>query len=744
MKKTNRIACILLAGTILAGTGFPLEGHFTASASEEAPHKTPAVNTGYSAYLADYTDVAYSSHSIRIDARNILTASEDTLQEDGCVTTTGTGTVTFGVTVPESGLYCILFDYYTLEDYGASIERSLLIDDALPFAEAEHLTLTRIWKDDREDSFEEDENGDQLRPQSVETFEKQRAYASDPSGYSEDPFLFYFSAGEHTITLKSLREKMKLEAITLTHQQEVPDYHHKKPDPAQIPAVESIRVEGEAVYRKSHASINAGTDSTSPLTSPQSSSNMLINIFGGSNWNKVGQWAEWEFWVEKAGWYQIDMRFLQNVNAGLFSTREILIDGELPFTEAGRVEFLYAGEWQQKTLGDQNGAYAFYFEEGRHTIRMRAVLGEWGSTLRALEEQINQLNIIYREILFVTGVSADPYRTYNFESLIPDTIKKIQEAENEVAELSEKVRSISGRANAYTGLLDRIAFQLSQMGEDPEEYIASNFSTFKTNIGSLSSQLATMKQQPLALDYILIQPYGSQPAEGEASFLARFGFSVSQFFWSFFRDYSIIGAGQERDASIVVWSSAGRDQTQILQQMIYDTFAEEKNISVSMQLVPPATLLPAVLARTGPDIALFNEAGRPVEFAVRGAVVDLTEMDDFREVAKRFTPEAMTPYTVGDRIYALPETQNIPVLFYRTDILSQLGVEVPKTWDDFYDVLSVLQRNNMNAGITMDMTSLCMLLFQRDGELYNEEGTRIVLDDNTGLSAFKQLCEFYT
>ena len=746
MKKINHIACFVLAGIILFGTHVPAKGGFTVYAAEQTTVQADKMEEKeYFAYLAKHSSSAHPQKTIRINALDYLETSEDTVVEDDGIITTGTGTVTFGVTVPESGLYNICFDYYSVEDYGSSIERTLLIDGKIPFLEAEHLTLTRIWKDDLIDnSFSIDENGDQMRPQSQETFEKQTVFAEDILGYSKGAFYFYFSAGDHTITLQSVREKMKLEAITLTQQPEISSYQIKEPEASQIPKTEPVRIEAERIYRKSHASLNATNDSTSPITSPQSSSNLLMNMFGGSNWNQVGQWVEWEFNIKTAGWYQIDFRFLQNINVGLFSTREIRIDEEVPFAEASQVTFLYDNKWQQKTLGDQNGAYAFYFDEGRHTIRLKAVLGEWENVLNELEGFINELNTIYREILFITGVSADPYRTYNFESLIPETIKKIQDAEIKMEKLSETVRKISGRSNSYTGLMDRIAFQLKQMGEDPEEYIASNFSTFKTNIGSLSSQLATMKQQPLALDYILIQPYGAQPMEGEASIFARFGFSISQFFWSFFRDYSVVGTGTESDESIVVWSSAGRDQTQILQQMIYNTFAKEKNVSVSMQLVPPATLLPAVLAGTGPDVALFNEAGRPVEFAVRGAVADLTKMDGYSEVAARFNEEAIVPYMVDDRVYALPETQNIPVLFYRTDIFAELELSVPKTWDDFYDILSVLQRNNMNAGVTMDMTSLCMLLFQKGGDLYNEEGTRILLDENAGLSAFKQLCEFYT
>ena len=745
MNKLKRCACGLIAGMMLFG-GWPLNEAVFATPSEETSvgeKNTSALQ--YSAYIAQYASAPRPQQAIRIEADDYIEASNGVVKENGCILTTGTDTVTFQVTVSEAGLYKMAFEFYTVEDYDSTIERSLYIDGALPFAEAEFLSFSRIWHDILKDgTFEADGNGDQLRPASEEIFEKQILYATDSSGYTPDAFDFYFSAGEHRITLQSVRESMKLEALILQQKSEPPAYQETLSEQLKASDATPIIIEAENIYRKSHVSVHSGTDSTSPLTSPQSSERMLINVLGGDNWLTVGQWIEWEFYVDTPGWYQIDCRYLQNVNAGLFSSREIMIDGELPFKEASEVKFHYGREWQVMSLGDENGAFAFYLDKGTHTLRMRAVLGEMAETLRNVENCVDLLNTIYREILFVTGVTADPYRTYNFKDVIPDTIQKIQEAVKTVRMLSTDIRNITGRSNSYTGLIDRLAFQLEQMAEDPEEYIASNFSTFKTNIGSLSSQLTTMKQQPLALDYITIQPYGSDLPTAEASFLSRFTFSFSQIIWSFFRDYSIISDGQGSNNTIVVWSSAGRDQTQILQQMILSDFAIKNDISVTMQLVPATTLLPAVLANNGPDVALFNESGRPVEFAVRGAVEDLSAMEDYDEVAARFLPAAVVPFSVGEKVYALPETQNIPILFYRKDILEELELSVPETWDDFYDMLSVLQKNNMNAGITMDLNGLCIFLYQMGGGLYNKEGTKILLDSNTGLAAFKKFCELYT
>lgn len=745
MMKLKRFVCALTALILLSGQAPYGKTALASSFEETSSGKTDSKAFSYSAYIAQYGSEPRPRQTYRIPGGSYIEASADVKREDGYAWTTASDTVTYQVAVSQAGIYNIAFEYVAAKGNGAPIERALYLDGELPFVEAENLTFTRIWRDLLTDNdFSADTNGDQLRPTSEEVLEEQIFYASDSSGYVQNAFDFYFSAGEHTITLKSIRETLKLKSILLTQKPDVPSYQETSATRPQNPDLNLIRIEAEKMLRKSHASVHAGNDSSSPLTEPQSSRNLLMNVLDGNSWMTPGQWVEWEFFVETAGQYQIDCRFLQNINIGLFSSREIMIDGKLPFREAAQIKFPYGREWQVKSLGDENGAFSFYLEEGCHTLRMRAVLGEMGDTLQKAEECVNQLNSIYREILFVTGVTADPYRTYNFTKIIPETIEKIKKAEKTVAALAEDIRSITGRSNSYTALLDRLAFQLNRMGEEPEEHIASNFSSFKTNIGSFSSLLSTMRKQPLTLDCIVLRPYGAELPKAESSVFSRLYFSFIQFLWSFFRDYSVMDAGQDIQNRVVVWSSAGRDQTQILQQMILEDFSPSRNTSVTMQLVPANTLLPAVLAGSGPDVSLFNESGRPVDFAVRGAVVDLTAMKDYSKVASRFLPASLVPFSVGEKVYALPETQSIPMLFYREDILSSLDLSVPETWDDFYEMLFVLQRNNMNAGITMDLNGLCIFLFQIGSRLYNEEGTKILLNTDEGLTAFKRFSELYT
>ena len=174
------------------------------------------------------------------------------------------------------------------------------------------------------------------------------------------------------------------------------------------------------------------------------------------------------------------------------------------------------------------------------------------------------------------------------------------------------------------------------------------------------------------------------------------------------------------------------------------------------------TLLQATLAGQGPDVALQVANGTngtvatsstgttassndlPVNYGLRSAVVDLTQFPDYEDVVKRFRESAVEPFMYDGALYALPETQSFEMMFYRKDILNELGIEIPKTWDDMKVVLSELSKNQMSLGMLPTELTFTRLLYQHDGELYNEDATASALDSDEAVNAFKTYCEFYT
>ena len=276
--------------------------------------------------------------------------------------------------------------------------------------------------------------------------------------------------------------------------------------------------------------------------------------------------------------------------------------------------------------------------------------------------------------------------------------------------------------------------------------ITVNFTTFKDNITSLGTAILNMSETKLDVDYIEVNSVGSKVPEDKASAFAKIWHEIKSFAASFVVDYDAVGdVYSDKDEGIVkVWIVTGRDQGTILKTMVDDTFTPESGVKVNVEIVDPTALLNAVVAGRGPDVVLSVGADQPVNYALRNAVEDLRQFEDCDEVLSVFYDSAYRAYEYNDGLYAIPETQTYNVMFYRKDILNELGIEIPKTWDDMKVVLSELSKNQMSLGMLPTELTFTSLLYQHDGELYNEDATASALDSDEAVNAFKTYCEFYT
>ena len=227
-------------------------------------------------------------------------------------------------------------------------------------------------------------------------------------------------------------------------------------------------------------------------------------------------------------------------------------------------------------------------------------------------------------------------------------------------------------------------------------------------------------------------------------------------FYSFIIDYNQIGNVAESDdgtdETITLWIGSGRDQANVIKAMIDETFTNETGVNVNVQLVDMSTLLRAELAGEGPDVAIqvANTNGiagavlntgndTPVNYGIRNAVLDLTQFDDLDEVTSRFSDAAMTAFSFDGAVYALPETITFPVMFYRKDILAELGMEVPQTWDEVKVAMTILSKNQMEFGMLPSEQIFAMLLYQNGGQYYSEDGSRSMLDSDVAVQHFQRI-----
>ena len=729
---------------------------------------TGAVRTGtYSGYLRDHagastprTDVEVGLYDYATEVGKAEVVSNYSGESQALLTDAGS-TVTWKVNVPQAGFYNIYMEYLLPQSRGVAAERSVMINGELPFDDAGNMVFSRIWTDGGEKRV--DNQGNEIRPTQVEIYDWQGAYCKDSMGYIADPYEFYFEQGENTITFVAVNEPMVLRKLKLTAIKEIKSYAEYA---ASLPAVSPSSVgltlneviEGEDSARRSESSLYAKYDRSSATTSPYSVTKTILNYTGGDAWKSAGQWIEWDINVPETGYYHITVKGRQNYSRGSVSGRMLMIDGEVPFKEVKEIAFDYQNDWECKTLGNDDGPFNFYLTAGKHTLRLEATLGEVGKVLEELEDCTFRLNKIYRTILVYTGATPDKYRDYKIQNVYPETILAMELEARRLYKAVDDMVAISGQKASQIATAQTLATQLERFVEKPEK-ITTEFTNFKDNITALGTSILELSEIRLDVDYIRVAGTDAKVKKDKSNFFKNTGHEIKSFVASFFVDYEAVGDVYDENAKgddkpLKVWVLTGRDQGTIMKALVDEEFTPQTGIKVNVQTVQAAAVLNAVMAGRGPDVLLSIGGDQPVNYALRGSAVDLTKFDGFEEVFSNFTPSSYAQYSLDGAVYGMPETQTFNVLFYRKDILEELELEVPNTWKELIEMFPTIQGNNMNMGMPSaagtattgsggDLNLYFTMLYQYGGDLYNEKGTKTIVNDDAGVDAFADYVKFY-
>ena len=718
----------------------------------------------YTDYLARHADAPKATSSVTVAATAYDAAATtakvrtETIEGKQALVTPDSGVVAWSVNIPADGLYSVEFEYYpVLSGRTTNIERAFRVDGVIPFKESRYLSMTKIWKLDlskgegTETGFEMDSNGNDVRPSMYEDPEWLTYTLCDSTGYYLYPFEYYLTAGTHVITITGAREECAFGSITFKPRDSVMTYEEyaaqneaKGYQPASKDAV--VRIQAEKPYATSSETVYPTYDRTSPISDPQDPSKIRLNTLGKqTTWQNMGEWVEYKLTVPESGLYSIVARFKQSEMEGTFVSRQLTIDGELPFAECQNLRFAYNEEFQSLPLNDGKSDFQFYFEAGReYTLRFEVVLGDMSSLIGEIQSSLTKLNDVYMKIKQITGAIPDQYRDYNFMDLIPQEMDTLVIEGRKLADFSARLEEIVGARSSNCATLEEIARISEKMGRDEDE-VAKNLESLKSNIGTLGTWMNNARMQPVEVDFFQVQSPDASLPQSNANFFQAIAFEVRQFIASFYTDYNSLGdAASQGNSTISVWVTTGRDQSQIVRQMINDMFTPETGVDVQLKLVASGTLLPATLAGEGPDVSYMAAASDPINYAIRSAVQKLNDFDTFDEVCSRFNSEALVPFTLYGDVYAMPETLTYYMLFYRQDIFSDLNIDVPTTWDDLKGILPVLQSQYMQVAMPKELEGFKLLFYQRGGELYADDGMRINLDSNLALDTFKELCDLFT
>ena len=727
----------------------------------------------YAEYLNAHSDANDATEGAQVDLFNYTSTGDVEVRSDyeGVSKALYTGTdsmVTWEVNVPKAGFYNLYMEYLIPESKGVPAERVVYINGEIPFEDARNISFTRLWADGGEPKV--DNQGNEIRPTQVEVYDWQRSFFRDDMGYVTAPYRFYLNQGTNQIGLLAENEPMVLSNMEVTAVQVMDTYDEYTAKQPQVNSSEEAKnylltVQGEDSSVRSESSLYAKYDRSSPTTYPNSVTNTVLNYVGGETWRSSGQWIEWDFEVPEDGYYNIMIKGRQNYARGSVSSRRVYIDGEVPFEELNELSFAYSNDWECKELGDEEGnPYQFYLTKGTHTIRLEATLGGLGSILEQLQNSTFRLNQIYRKILVYTGASPDRYRDYYIEKNFPEVMEAMDLESKRLYKLIDDTVAFSGQKADNIASAQTVAQQLERFCEKPQK-ITLEFTTFKDNVTALGTAALNMSDTKLDIDYLVISGTDVTPEKDKAGAFAKLWHEIKSFVASFFVDYNAVGDIYEDgtdEAIVKVWVMTGRDQGTILKSMVDDDFTPNTGVKVNVEIVDPGALLNAVLAGRGPNVVLSVGANQPVDFALRNAAEDLTQFEGWEEVLSHYSESSYEQYRLDGHIYGIPETQTFNVMFYRKDVLEEMELEVPNTWQELIEMFPTIQGNNLSIGIptatgssgsavattqiastAADLSMYFTLLYQYGGDMYNEAGTKTTVDDEAGIKAFDDYVRYF-
>lgn len=735
---------------------------YNVSTSDKVDLEKFKEHSDYHTYVNQFEE-NYPQSDITLEGSNYIDGTDVTILgsykgEENVIETLETSVVNYEVDLATAGFYQLEITYFPETTYSSSanIERGIMINGEYPFSGSNNVTFLRVWGS--KESIKKDIFGNDIRPSQIEIPQWMNSLVKDNSGYITEPFLFHFEKGINTISFVSIREAMLISKVTLkpfvekiSYEQLKQTYeinNYKKVD-------QNIPLEAEHPTYTTSPTLYPLNDRTDSKTSNTSPSKIILNTIGGDNWRVSGNIISWNFDVPETGLYEISLRLKQKLAAGMVVSRNIYIDNEIPFKELEHYGFTHSGDWRIQTLGTKDEAYLFYLEEGTHEISMETSLGDYGILLSEINNSIINLNKIYREIIVFTGAEPDEHRDYQLILRMPDLVERLEAERQILIDIRQALIDLSGSKSEKTGILDTFILQLNDFIKKPSQ-IHKKLLAFETNIASLGTLMTLLDQQPLEIDYFQIHGSETKLSRASSNIFESAWFGLRRFLASFTTDYAAVGKTTTGDGeSIEVWITMGQDQTNILRKLIDESFTPNFDIQVDLKLVSSTALLPATLSGVGPDVSIGVGGSVPVNYAMRDAATDLTQFDDFEEVASQFYESGFVPFMYQDGVYALPETQTFLMMFYRTDVFDDYGFTVPQTWDDVIALIPNLQKYNLDfylpiptsqAG-TMNLPPnpiFSTLFYQNDGEFYINDGKESGFNEGMGPEVFKFWTEFYT
>lgn len=199
---------------------------------------------------------------------------------------------------------------------------------------------------------------------------------------------------------------------------------------------------------------------------------------------------------------------------------------------------------------------------------------------------------------------------------------------------------------------------------------------------------------------------------------------------------------------IEVWiMQPGSEELEGVIQGTADAFMEENpDATVNIQFVPWASAHDQFVTAVGggqvPDLAEMGTTWTP-EFAALGALAPIEG-----EVSGDYVESLVDSATVDGEVYGRPWYAGARAFIYRTDVLEEVGAEVPQTWDELTEVgQQIADQTDMYpfAVPGNNRHQVLPMVWQAGGQIAEQtgDGWTSTMDSEEAVTAYEQYGEWW-
>ncbi len=690
-----------------------------------------AVENHYKKYLDRYKGQYYQGDTLVFDLEQLSETKR---------TATLNQSANLQIYVEEAGLYALGFDYQCMGDNILQTSIALKINGEYPYQGTERLFFADTWKSG-EIQYDRYQNESIAMPEKIK--EWRFTYLRDTSFLQNDPLLIYLKQGDNTLELSANEGGILIGNIYLSAANSL-----KLPDDPKITAegINFLEIEAECMDYRNLTNIRTEALFDTSVT-PYNPYVKLQNVVAETSYRVGGTSIDYLVLVQEEGYYYFAFDYMQSEKNNFTVYRNLYIDGKIPSVSYENIAFPYTRKYQRKQV-----EVPVYLTKGEHRLTLEVALEPYGDAVAIINSIVKKINDLALSINKIIGGNNNKYRDFELEEYglnIKDDLTSWADIIEQVYQALAKSDQY-GENNGQIKLLDTAVKNLRELAKKPNE-LPQNINRFAYGNSSVRQYLSTVSENlsfgDLSLDkFYLCQKDAILPEQ--KGFFERTWLDAKHIAASFVKD-DYVPEYQQED-TLEVWVNRPRQYLEILQRMVDTDFTKKTGIKVNLSIVPDQQkLILANASGKAPDAAIGIGSAFVYDLALRNVLVNLRQFDNFKEVGKRFAPGMLIPGACGDGIYALPETFNFYVLFYRSDIFEKLNLKVPDNMDEVRVLLPELTRLGLGFNIhaanipKTTFAATAPFVLQNGGDIF-QGNFQVQLDTEEVIGGMKIMTDNFT